>query len=718
MQTNRRRVLQLIGTASVAAAVVPLSAPAGAAATGVDRYPTWVEPIRRLPLGNGTPRTAAAELSSGVLSNATRYTVRTWFPARYGSQTGRYLDLGGTGEQNVRPPGGAALGLAVQLATDTYPGDITAARDVAIRLVASLANGHAANRLDGGWGSEWQSPLWAADAGTAGWLLWTDLAPEDRLLVERMVTHEADRLLTYQVPYYQRPDGTIVTPGDSKAEENAWNATLLNLAVSMMPDHPNASGWQQKALELMVSAYSRPSDLSNETRVNGTAVRQWLHGSNIFEDGTLVNHGIIHPDYMCSITQITSAPLAYALAGLPTPRAAFFNADLVYGALVNKVFDAPPYRDPGGTIFRTDADGRATQEIYYPQGNDWGTARRMQFALMSTEAALFGFDGEARVPAADWAAAHLGQVLAMQGRFTDGRTYGATAEDTYAGREQWVSQIAARAYLAHWLDHQDVVSFSNRSYPATPPAVDLQTTVPGYLIEGQPTAVTVSLTNSGPYPMMLPTTEFALPDGWSAVQQDAFPDVLPAGRSAGTTWLITAHGTGSRIRTTVSYQQRGRSRMTFTATAVAVAPPPPTGTVWLSDLDWVQAKAMYPPVRDANNYAEPLSLNGITYPKGLWLEIGYLEYYLGGWSGRLVADLGIDDAMERRFGPDLGSVTYQVWLDGVQVYDSGLVTGADDTVRLDIPVPATQVLRLVVTDGGDGTRYDWADWCGAQLIAE
>src|SRR5690606_14105697 len=150
------------------------------------------------------------------------------FPAQYGSQTGRYLDLGGVGEGSIRPPGSEALALATSVATGVYDPEVTGfseqhARDVAIRLLTSIAYYHRVNSPNG-WGNAWQSALWAYNAAFAGWLLWDDLAPDDRRLVERMVVAEADRFLHYEVPYYQAPDGTVITPGDTKAEENAWNA--------------------------------------------------------------------------------------------------------------------------------------------------------------------------------------------------------------------------------------------------------------------------------------------------------------------------------------------------------------------------------------------------------------------------------------------------------------------------------------------------------------
>ena len=449
-----------------------------------------VAPIAWQRFHAGPPTDDQAVRTRTILLNANRYALRTWYPAKYGSQAGQYLDLGGTAEPNVRPPGSEALALATSLATGAYDEQVTGfppaqARDVAVRIVSSIAYHHVANE-PGGWGRGWQTPLWAFNAAFAGWLLWDDLPAPDRERLARMVRTEADAFLFYTVPYYQDPSGKVITPGDSKAEENAWNAAFLNLAVSMMPDDPNRAIWQDKALELMVSAYSRPSDLTNQTVVNGKPVAQWLHGSNIFEDGTLVNHGIIHPDYFTSIANDAGAPLAYGLAGLPTPTAAFHNADVVYDALVNHEFSSPPYAAPGGTIY---VHGPSA-DIYYPQGNDWGTSRQMHFLLLDTLAATFGFgDGT------EWAVAHAERALQMQGRFPDGRTYGPSSEDTYAGREEWVALLAGRTYLTHWLSHNAELEVTNRVYPVPP------STPPGTVnvALGRPVSVSSALrdTSSG-----------------------------------------------------------------------------------------------------------------------------------------------------------------------------------------------------------------------------
>lgn len=584
---HSRPYRRLVAAATVAGllAVPAASAGADAPANGVPPAASSaahaVVPVDWERFDAGLPGDEQSELARAILLNTNRYALQTWFPETYGGQSGDYLDLGGTGEGNIRPPGSEALALATSVATGAYDEDVVGApleeaREVAVDIVTSIAYRHESN-LPGGWGTAWQSALWAFNAAFGGWLLWDDLPAVDQERLARMVEAEADAFLHYDVPYYQRPDGTVVTPGDTKAEENAWNAAFLNLAVSMMPEHPNVRVWQDKAFELMISAYSRPSDLYDETELNGKPVREWLDGSNIFDDGTLVNHSRIHPDYFTSIANSVGAPLVYGLAGRPTPRAALFNADIVYEALADHEFAAPPYAEPGGTIYVRD-DGRATRDIYYPQGNDWGTHRRMHFALLDTLAATFGFDDGTAVPAADWAREHAQQVLDMQGRFDDGRTYDAPSEDTYSGREQWVALLAGRTYLTHWLDHHGDVTFTNRAFPVRPgdyPGAEITLDAAAGYPQGVATPLTVTVTSRSEVPLHRLTFDLSLPDGWDAVRTDGHDGMLPPGESASSTWQVTPApdaGDTAELRASVTYQHYGVPRHLDAAAHVSVPP--------------------------------------------------------------------------------------------------------------------------------------------------
>src|SRR6185369_11596484 len=68
---------------------------------------------------------------------------------------------------------------------------------------------------------------------------------------------EADARLTDEYPY--QPHDSSAT-GDSKGEENAWEAGLLAAAANFLPEHPHAAAWEEKARQLAYDAITRPSD--------------------------------------------------------------------------------------------------------------------------------------------------------------------------------------------------------------------------------------------------------------------------------------------------------------------------------------------------------------------------------------------------------------------------------------------------------------------------
>jgi rhamnogalacturonyl hydrolase YesR len=139
--------------------------------------------------------------------------------------------------------------------------------------------------------------------------------------------------------------------------------------------------------------------------------------------------------------------LLFGLAGLPVPKAAFFNEDIVYRAL-----DTMSYRPGSG-------------EIRYPSPNDWGSGRKMHFALMDCQVHAFGMDGLGREKGDYWEALHAAAVLKMQERGKDGRTYESLKEDNYKGREEWVAMQSAQTWLTHWLEQQGGVRITNEAYP-------------------------------------------------------------------------------------------------------------------------------------------------------------------------------------------------------------------------------------------------------------
>jgi hypothetical protein len=87
-----------------------------------------------------------------------------------------------------------------------------------------------------------------------------------------------------------------------------------------------------------------------------------------------------------------------------------------------------------------------------------------------------------------------------------------------------------------------------------------------------------------------------------------------------------------------------------------------------------------------------------------------LEYPTAGQFNRFTATVGVDAATEGR-----GSVVFEVVCDGKRRWTSGLMSGLDQPKKIDIDVRGVGRLRLVVSDGGDGNKYDAADWCEPTL---
>lgn len=410
-----------------------------------------------------------------IINNVSKYGLNEWY-RDYKKLTlaeDGYLNVNvrTNPETYIRETIDMMYAVATALKLDVYDEDyVGVSKEEATKMVVdvakTLARLHKANGLDleGAWGDQWQSASWAYSIGFVGWLLWDNLETVDQQYIYKMIEHEANRSLP--VMYYRNKKGQIIRKGDSGAEENAWNAALYGLAVAMMPEHPNAGQWKEKLLEEMISAAARPSDVTSDRIVDGKPLSQWLNGSNIEEDGTLVNHGFIHPNYMTFIHNNITVGLVSLLGGQEMPEATLFNADKIYQAYTDLTFDPSRYNRPGGQIYKQD-----TWDIYYPQKNDKGTSYIIPFAFMDVAARTFGYDAvvkrqhsvtNKKLDAAYWEDYHMGRILAMQNRFTDGHAYmtdsrNNSREHTATKREAVLAKFVGKAILLKYMKYQGVL---------------------------------------------------------------------------------------------------------------------------------------------------------------------------------------------------------------------------------------------------------------------
>jgi F5/8 type C domain/NPCBM-associated, NEW3 domain of alpha-galactosidase len=530
-----------------------------------------VRPIQWAKLRGAPPSDPASTRLRAILLNSNRYALTTWWESKgYSQQPGPYLELGA-----LAGPAYESFALSVSLATGAYdPAEVGVPRgeaeDRTLALVRSLAIGHRTHGADGWWGGGWQDALWAANAGYAGWLLWDRLSPVDRENVRRMVEAEANRLQDEEVPYFRDESGAVIRPGNTAAEENAWNSMLLQLATAMMPRHPNRHRWMDRNLELMISAFSRPDDVGDRRKLNGKRLSVWLNGSNIESNGVVMNHNRVHPDYATTIDFNLMAAAAYTLAGERTPAAAFHNADHVYDAMVDVEFPSPPFAAPGGTIY---VEG--SPQVYYPQGTDWSPSRIMIYGNLDAMARAFDFDDRASTKAPYWETLHAGAALAQQERHPDGKMY---APGEFNSEENDGAAVPARGYLASWLTGRRLVKLTDRAYPVPPrdraPAT-LTLAAPAELVAGETERVVTTLDNRTQPRLTRVELSLELPDGWTA--EPTSPATFRSvgeGEEVTTTWDVTA-GAGAGLTDIVArarYRAVGRSESVERTTRAWVEP--------------------------------------------------------------------------------------------------------------------------------------------------
>jgi uncharacterized protein (DUF1800 family)/fibronectin type 3 domain-containing protein len=153
----------------------------------------------------------------------------------------------------------------------------------------------------------------------------------------------------------------------------------------------------------------------------------------------------------------------------------------------------------------------------------------------------------------------------------------------------------------------------------------------------------------------------------------------------------------------------------YSTQVTGVSPVP----VYVSSLDpTFQQNGWGPYQRDRSNGetgggdGHTLGVGGVKFAKGLGVHArSELRYNLARKYKSFSAFIGIDDEVGNR-----GSVVFQVWLDGMQAFESPVLRGTNDPKFVEVATADKSELRLIVLDGGDGIGYDHADWADARLF--
>lgn len=182
--------------------------------------------------------------------------------------------------------------------------------------------------------------------------------------------------------------------------------------------------------------------------------------------------------------------------------------------------------------------------------------------------------------------------------------------------------------------------------------------------------------------------------------------------------VVTSGGDG----TTNDHADWGGAKFECSGDGVAVDHGPltaPTATGPVSDLPWVSATNGWGPVeKDLSNGeraagdGRPLKLGSTTYSKGLGVHAeSRIRYFVGNACTSFTAKVGLDEEVGW-----LGSASFHVYVDGVQVVESPRLTGISATYSLIAPISGASYVDLVVDDQGDGIDKDHADWADATFL--
>lgn len=333
-----------------------------------------------------------------------------------------------------------SAGIAILLNTNIYDEKIIgvtkeSAKSTIHNFIVSAANSHKEN--GGVWGDAWQSALWAFYLGEAYYLISSEFNDKEKESIRNCILHEADFACSIKTLYWKNKDGTENYPGDSKYEELLWWSSILQLALIIYPDAPNSSLYKSKIVTFGCIASAMPKDLNSDDVINGYKLSN-LKGYNVSADGTVTNHGFIHPTYM--VAGVFSGYAAIALnnyIGKSTILASVHNLEYIAKALYNADFS-------GKHIYQI-----GNREPYFPHPSDWGTDKVFDMPAFDIYIHHWGID-----PFCDWsrwANLHLDKLIWMQSRQDTGTLYASQSEDLYGGdlykRDTAVLQVLANTLL-------------------------------------------------------------------------------------------------------------------------------------------------------------------------------------------------------------------------------------------------------------------------------
>ncbi len=239
-------------------------------------------------------------------------------PNSVGEECGFFKDTEGSGndEKVVRPNADFSMICAFlyKFAREktTLPQDITwdDVKEMAIKSLIWGYSSHKANKLkvtsrNAYWGSvstsdyTWESSLWAMSLCFAAHFLKEELTEQQHTYIYNMVKAECNYELNRNIP--------TGYAGDTKAEENGWEADILACALGLYPNDALAPKWFDRLRAFAINSYSQADDANNRMVIDSgydqKTVADYYKGQNLYDDYTLQNHNLFHTSYQNVVMQ-------------------------------------------------------------------------------------------------------------------------------------------------------------------------------------------------------------------------------------------------------------------------------------------------------------------------------------------------------------------------------------------------------------------------------
>jgi hypothetical protein len=237
---------------------------------------------------------------------------------------------------------------------DPRPSGVPAAalRDQALRSLRRLVRTHVTGDLDriggGRWGDDERAGLVIGPLALASRLLASQLAPPEKVAVERVTAHEADRLLD-RAPAAGEPQ-------ESRAAQNAEAVVCLAWAAAQLPGHPHVPRWEQQCRLFAMNTLSVPQDRADAGMVDSRPVREWVRTENLLPEYLEERGGGVSPGAaLTSLGCLSNGYFAYAVRGQSVPQALTHHFEDVWHAALRFWLGGSLFVQPAGSDAASDA---------------------------------------------------------------------------------------------------------------------------------------------------------------------------------------------------------------------------------------------------------------------------------------------------------------------------------------------------------------------------